>query len=168
MDIQAYGEIAMNMQNTTECCPKFDPQPWDDKVITWDKKPFLQDRVRSFLHIPLNFGAVMKRSMAAIAAAGATPREMIVLSDENSLWGADVYIAVSKDVPETQMATLSGTYVTKVFEGPYQNMRNWVAEMKSFVKSRGKTLHKLYFYYTTCPKCAKKHGKNYVVILAQV
>ncbi len=23
-------------------------------------------------------------------------------------------------------------------------------------------------YYTTCPKCAKKYGKNYVVILAQV
>ena len=54
---------------------------------------------RSFLHIPLNFGAVMKRNMAAIEAAGAATDEMIVLSDENSLWGADVYIAVAKDVP---------------------------------------------------------------------
>ena len=25
-----------------------------------------------------------------------------------------------------------------------------------------------YFYYTTCPKCAKKHGHNYVVGFAQV
>jgi hypothetical protein len=158
----------MNIQNAGECCPKFDPKPWEDRVITWDKKLFLQDRVRSFLHIPLNFGAVMKRSMAAIETAAATPDEMIVLSDENSLWGADVYIAVSKDVRGTRMATLSGTYLVKVFEGPYRNMRNWIAEMKSYVQSKGKNLQKLYFFYTTCPKCAKTYGKNYVVILAQV
>jgi len=158
----------MNIQNAGECCPKFDPKPWEDRVITWDKKLFLQDRVRSFLHIPLNFGAVMKRSMAAIETAAATPDEMIVLSDENSLWGADVYIAVSKAVPGTRVATLSGTYLAKVFEGPYRNMRNWIAEMKSYVQSKGKNLQKLYFFYTTCPKCAKKSGKNYVVILAQI
>jgi len=23
-------------------------------------------------------------------------------------------------------------------------------------------------WYTTCPKCAKKYGKNYVVIIAEV
>jgi hypothetical protein len=23
-------------------------------------------------------------------------------------------------------------------------------------------------WYTTCPKCAKKYGKNYVVILAEI
>ena len=158
----------MNIQNAGECCPKFDPKPWEDRVITWDKKLFLQDRGRSFLHIPLNFGAVMKRSMAAIETAAATPDEMIVLSDENSLWGADVYIAVSKAVPGTRVATLSGTYLAKVFEGPYRNMRNWIAEMKSYVQSKGKNLQKLYFFYTTCPKCAKKSGKNYVVILAQI
>jgi hypothetical protein len=40
--------------------------------------------------------------------------------------------------------------------------------MKSYVKAKGKALQKLYFFYTTCPKCAKKYGKNYVVLLAQV
>ncbi|MCX6905465.1 MAG: hypothetical protein NTW03_18700 [Verrucomicrobia bacterium] len=129
---------------------------------------FLQDRARSFLHIPLDFGAVMKRSMAASEAAGATPDEEIVLSDENSLWGADVYIAVSKEVPGKPMATLTGTYLAKVFEGPYRNMRNWIAEMKSYVQGQGKNLQKLFFFYTTCPKCSKKYGKNYVVILAQI
>jgi hypothetical protein len=158
----------MNIQNAGECCPRFDPKPWDDRVITWDKKLFLQDRVRSFLHIPLNFGAVMKRSMASIEAAGATSDEMIVLSEENSLWGADVYIAIAKEVPGARLATLSGTYLAKVFEGPYRNMRNWIAEMKSYVQGKGRTFQKLYFFYTACPKCSKKYGKNYVVILAQV
>ena len=86
----------MNTQETAECCPRLEPGPWDDKLITWEKKMFLRDRVLSFLHIPLNFGSVMKRSMATIEAAGAAPDEMVVLSDENSLWGADVYIAISK------------------------------------------------------------------------
>ena len=40
--------------------------------------------------------------------------------------------------------------------------------MKKYVAAKGKALRKLYFYYTTCPKCAAKYGKNYVVLLAQV
>lgn len=158
----------MSTQDSTECCARFEPKPWDDKVVTWEKKPFLQDRVVSFFHIPLNFAAVMKRSMAAIEAAGAAPDEMVVLSDENSLWGADVYIAIAKDIPGARTTTLSGTFLTKVFEGPFQNMRHWIEEMKAFVKGKGKALQKLYFFYTTCPKCAKKYGRNYVVILAQL
>jgi hypothetical protein len=165
---QAEGDAGMSVQASTECCPRFEPEPWDDKVITWEKKRFLRNRILSFFHIPLNFGAVMKRSMAAIEAAGATPDDMVILSDENSLWGADVYIAISKDIPGARTTTLSGTFLTKVFEGPYLNMRNWITEMHSLVKVRGKVLQKLYFFYTTCPKCSKKYGKNYVVILAQL
>jgi len=158
----------MSTRQSTECCPRFEPDPWDDKVIFWEKKQFLRDRVLSFLHIPLNFGAVMKRSMAAIEAAGAIPDEVVVLSDENSLWGADVYVAISKDIPGARTTTLSGTFLAKVFEGPYRDVRNWIGEMRSLVKSRGKAIQKLYFFYTTCPKCSKKYGKNYVVILAQL
>ena len=151
-----------------ECCPKFDPEPWDEKEITWENKLFLKDRVRSFFHIPLNFGAVMKRAVALIEAADAKSEDMIVLSDENSLWGADVYIDVTKDINQAQMATLSGTFLCKVFEGPYKNMGTWIKEMHAYVADKGKEAQKLWFYYTTCPKCAKKYGKNYVALLAQV
>ena len=158
----------MSAPDPAECCPRFDPEPWDEKVVTWENKRFLQDRVRSFLHIPLNFGAVMIRSMKSIEAANAAPEEMIVLADDNSLWGADVYVAVSKDMPGKKMTTLSGTFLTKVFEGPYKDMRKWMEEMKSYVKSKEETVQKMYMYYTTCPKCAKKYGKNFVVILSRV
>jgi len=49
---------------------------------------------------------------------------------ENSFWGVDVYIEVTKDVPGAGMATISGTFLSKVFEGPYCNMRKWIEEMK--------------------------------------
>jgi len=92
----------------------------------------------------------------------------VLLSDEKSLWGADIYIAVAKDVPGAEMAKISGTFLTKVFEGPYKNMGQWIKQMKAWLESRAKEMKKVYFFYTTCPKCAKYYGKNYVVILAQV
>ncbi|OHB66109.1 MAG: hypothetical protein A2Y76_03565 [Planctomycetes bacterium RBG_13_60_9] len=158
----------MASDEAVECCPKFDPGPWDERELSWKDRRFVKDRVRSFLHIPLNFGAVMVRNMKQIEAAGAKADDTIVLSDENSLWGADVYISVGKEVPDADNVTISGTFLSKVFEGPYQNMRKWIEQTKSFVASRGKALKKLYCYYTTCPKCAEKYGKNYVVMLAQV
>jgi hypothetical protein len=158
----------MSGKSMDQCCPKFDPEPWDGKELQWTGKRFVKDRVRSFLHVPLTFGAVVKKNMAVIEEADASPQTIVVLSDENSLWGADVYIEVAKDIPGAKMATISGTFLSKVFEGPYQNMRTWIHEMKRFVQSKGRNLQRLYFFYTTCPKCAKKYGKNHVAILAQV
>jgi hypothetical protein len=168
MDCHLSRRGRMSSVENAGCCARFDPQPWDGKELTWDKRRFVKDRVGSFLHIPLNFGWVMKRNMGRIEAAGARPETLVVLSDENSLWGADVYIEVTRDIPGMEMASISGTFLCKVFEGPYRNMRRWIDEMRAFVDSKGKSVRKLYFFYTTCPKCAEKYGKNYVALLAQV
>ena len=29
----------------TQCCPKFDPEPWNDKEITWKDKLFIKDSI---------------------------------------------------------------------------------------------------------------------------
>ncbi len=152
----------------TGCCPRFDPRPWDEQETTFQDKLFLKDRVRSLFHIPLNFGRVMVRSMAKIEAADALAPEPLLLCDENSLWGADVHIAVTKEVPGAQMVRISGTFLCKVFEGPFKNIRTWLKQMEDFVQASGKQFGQLYFFYTTCPRCAKHYGKNYVVILAKV
>jgi len=158
----------MNPTKTDLCCSRFDPGPWDDKTVRWENRRFVKDRVRSFLHVPLNFGSVMKRNMEAIESAGARVEGGVVLSDETSLWGADVYIEVAKDIPGMTMTSLSGTFLCKVFEGPYKNMRKWIGDMNALVAARAQRLRKMYFYYTTCPRCAKTFGKNYIVILAQI
>jgi hypothetical protein len=152
----------------TGCCEPFDPGPWQDSVITWDNKIFVKDHVISFFHIPLDMGKKIIKNMELIEKAGAKPPHQLMLTDEKSLWGADIYIDVSKEVAGAQMATLSGTFLTKVFEGPYQNAGKWAKEMEEFVKGKGKELKKIYFSYTTCPKCAKAYGKNYVVLFAQI
>ena len=152
----------------TGCCEPFNPEPWQDKEITWQDKLFVKDHVTSFFHIPLNMGKKIVKNMALIQKAGARAPYQLMLTDEKSLWGADIYIDVAKDVSGAQMAKLSGTFLTKVFEGPYQNAGKWAVEMEEYVKSKGEELKKLYFFYTTCPRCAKAYGKDYVVLFAQI
>jgi hypothetical protein len=151
----------------TGCCDPFDPEPWQDKEITWKDKIFVKDHVASFFHVPLNMGTKVVRNLELIEKAAAKAPCQLMLTDEKSLWGADIYIDVAKDVPGAQMATLSGTFLSKVFEGSYQNAGKWAKEMEGYVKSKGKSIKKIFFSYTTCPKCSKAYGKNYVVLLAQ-
>jgi hypothetical protein len=159
----------MDSQNIspTGCCEPFNPEPWQEKEIVWNDKLFVKDRVVSFFHIPLNMGSKIVKNIGLIEKAGAKPPYQLMLTDEKSLWGSDIYIDVLKEVPGAQMAKLSGVFLTKVFEGPYQNAAKWAKQMEEYVKNKGKELKKLYFSYTTCPNCAKAYGKNYVVLFAQ-
>lgn len=152
----------------TGCCEPFDPKPWQEKEIVWKDKIFVKDHVTSFLHIPLNMGKKIVKNMELIEKAEAKAPVQLMLCDEKSLWGSDIYIDVAKKVPGAKMAALTGKFITKVFEGPYQDAGKWSVAMKEYVKSQGKKLKKLYFSYTTCPKCAKAYGKNYVVLFAQI
>lgn len=155
-------------ESETGCCPRFDPEPWEEKELTLEDKLFIKDHVRCFLHIPLNFGKVIVKNMERIDKASALAPEPFMLSDDKSLWGSDIYIAVSREVPGAEMVKVPGTFLTKVFEGPYKDAGKWAKEMNTYVKSKGREIKKLYFFYTTCPKCAKFYGKNYTVLLAQV
>jgi len=152
----------------TGCCKKFDPKKFEGKTVTWKKKRFVKDHVTSFFHIPLNFASVIKRNTEKIDKVMAFPKDPVWMSDEKSLWGSDIYFEVSKHVPDAENVLLSGTFMTKVFEGAYKNIKIWMKEMESYVKEKGKTPKHYYFFYTTCPKCAKHYGKNYVVIFAEV
>jgi hypothetical protein len=156
------------MEKEEVCCQKFDPSPWQEKEIAWEDKLFVKDHVSSFFHIPLNMGKVIVKNMALIEKANAKSPYQLMLTDEKSLWGADIFIDVAKNVPGVEMTKLSGTFLTKVYDGPYQNVGKWAEDMTNYVIGKDKELKKMYFSYTTCPKCAKKYGHNYVVLFAQI
>ncbi|MBL0219783.1 MAG: hypothetical protein IPQ07_38710 [Myxococcales bacterium] len=152
----------------TGCCPPFAPEPWDGKEVVWNNKPFVRDHVTCLFHIPLNMDRKMKKDMALIEAAHAKGESNLMLSDDKSPWGADIFLEVSKAVPGATNDTLSGTFLTKVFEGPFRDAGTWAREMTAYVANKGRALQRLYFGYTTCPRCAKAYGKNYVVLFAKV
>ncbi|HRZ35633.1 MAG TPA: hypothetical protein P5534_04640 [Candidatus Paceibacterota bacterium] len=153
----------------TGCCSRFNPEPWDGKEFRWQDKLFIKDRVRCLFYMPIGFGNVMTRIMERISTADAfTPEPPIALSDHTSKWNMDLYVEVAREVPGAENVRLSGTFLTKVFEGPFKETGRWCAQMSEWVQAQGKQVKRQLMYYTTCPKCAKHYGKNYVVILAEV
>jgi hypothetical protein len=159
-----------NMNNSeTGCCPRFDPAGWDGEEFEFHDWPFVRSTTINFMHIPLNMASMIKKTWKKIQDADASPSdEYLMLSTDPSPWRGEHYFYVTKDVPNADMVKLSGNYLTKVFEGPYREAGKWVRETQRHVESAGKQLKKLYFFYTTCPKCAKHYGKNYVVAFAEV
>jgi hypothetical protein len=118
--------------------------------------------------MPLTLNGKVRKNGKMIIKAGADIPEYLMLIDENSKWGADIYIEVSKEVPRAKTVSISGTFQTKVFEGPYKNIGVWAKEMKQYVNAQTKIVKNLYYFYTTCPTCAKVYGKNYVVLFAEI
>lgn len=150
------------------CCPEFDPTLWDDKILEWNNKHFIKDKVCTLLYMPLNFGKVMKRLDEKITKAGVAVPDWLCLSEHTSKWNMDLYLAVDKEIPAAENTTLSGKFYCKVYEGAFKDTGKWTKDFESIVKSKGLTIKKLYMWYTTCPKCAKKYGKNYVAIISEV
>lgn len=150
------------------CCPDFDPAAWDEKLFEWKNKSFIKDRVVTVFYMPLNYGKVMRRIDKKVTDAQATVPEWLCLSDHTSPWNMDLYLAVDKDVAGVENSTISGTFFSKVYEGPYKDTGRWTKDFESFTGSRDMQIGKTYTWYTTCPKCAKKYGKNYVVLVGQV
>jgi hypothetical protein len=151
-----------------ECCPKFDPSPWDDKLFRWDQKKFVKDKVFTLFHVPVNFGAVMKRLVPKVEKAGAMAPEAMGLSDHTSKWNMDIYLAVTKEVEGASNVTLSGQYLSKVYEGDVKRTGEWCKDFAALADGKGLAVKKQYMWYTTCPKCAKKYGKSYVAIIGEV
>ena len=151
-----------------ECCPEFDPAPWDDKTFEWQNKRFVRDKVFTLFYMPINFGQVIKRVMGKVEQSNAATPSWICLSDHTSKWNMDIYIEVDKEVDDASNVTMSGTFFSKVYEGDFNKTGEWCKNFEVLAKERSLVIKKWYMWYTTCPKCAKKYGKNYVVIIAEV
>lgn len=160
-----------NTENNT-CCPKFDPKPWEGKTHVWKNKRFIKETIPQIFHMPFPWmiGQMISRMWRKAEVAGAQPdmKDFLWLSYDPSPWKSENYITVTKTVPDAENVTISGTFISKVFDGPYTHVPKWIALMDAFLDDRKKKALKYYFYFTTCPKCAKKWGHNYVVVFAEI
>jgi hypothetical protein len=167
MQPQAKPEPAALRVEATGCCPPFDPATWNQTTVSWRDKPFVTDHVHCLLHVPLDMRQRVIKNQRWIDAARARPDRPLMLSTDTSPWGADLFIEVTGAVPGARMTTLSGTFTTHVYEGPYHQAGKWVADMRQRMAEQAQPIDKIYFGYTTCPQCAKAYGKNYVILFAE-
>lgn len=158
----------MSETKETGCCPRFNPEPWDEKTFEWHDKRFVKARLGTFMYMPLGFGKVMTRLMKSVEDAGAKSPDNLCLSDHTSKWNMDIYLAVDKEIPDEENVTLSGKYLSKVYEGDFKETGKWGEDFKKYAAAKGAAIKKWYMWYTTCPKCAKAYSKNYVVTIAKI
>lgn len=154
-------------EKSFDCCPPFDPVPWNDKIFEWKDKPFVKGKVRTFFYMPIGFGNEMRRLDKKITGSGANIQDNLCLSDHTSKWNMDVYLAVDKPVEGEENLKMNGRFYSRVFEGPFSDTGKWYKEFTESAGQKNLKPGKTYMWYTTCPKCAKKYGKNYTVILAE-
>lgn len=159
--------MGMKTKNN-ECCSKFDPAPWDGKILEWENRKFIKDKVFTIFYMPVNFGAVMKRLTDKAEKAEAKMFDYLCLSDHTSKWNMDLYLAVNKEIPDAENTTISGKFLSKVYEGNFKDTGIWMKDFANFAKNKKLNIKKVYMWYTTCPKCAKKYGYNYTVIFGQI
>jgi len=121
-------------------------------------------------HIPLNVGGVIRRMWRQVTNANArmSVEESLILFHDTSPWKTELFFSVSHEVPDAKNVGLSGTFVSRVFEGPYHAVPKWLREMDAGLKAQGKASLKYFVHYAYCPKCAGKYGENYGVVFAQV
>jgi hypothetical protein len=150
------------------CCPRFDPRPWRDRTVRWAQRPFVRARVRCLWHVPLGFGAVMARTQAQLDRAGVRDPTGLTLCDASSPWHTELYVAVTRPLDGLDNVPISGTFVTDVSEGPYRHVGQRVRDLEARLRARGQPPLRILVWYTTCPKCAQRFGKNYMVLFAEV
>ena len=155
--------------NETGCCPRFNAAAWDGLELHFENKLFVRARTHAVFHVPLDMGRVYPRVQAHLEAAGAfDPDDFLILSRDPSPWISEHLFAASREVPDEEMTRLTGTFLTKVFDGPFSDARRWYEEMRALGHERGRPDGQIWFYYTTCPKCAEHYGHNYVVGFVEI
>ena len=154
--------------NEQICCPKFDPTNWDNKILDWNDKLFIQANVPTFFYIPIGYGKVMQKLQAQVDKAGAKIEDYLCLSTHHSKWNMELLLAVDKKILDASNVELSGKYYSRVYEGPFKDTGKWMKNFETAMAEKGLTVTEYYMWYTTCPKCAKAYGKNYVVIIGEL
>ncbi|MBL7856313.1 MAG: hypothetical protein JNM57_01390 [Cyclobacteriaceae bacterium] len=160
------------VRDTEVCCPEFNPALWNDKKHVWNNKLFLKDSVPEFFHIPLPnvFGKVISRMWEKATDAGAVPevRDFLMLAHDPTPFRGELLLFVTHEIPGGDHIRLSGTFMSKVFDGPYSSVPTFMKEMNEYLTRLKMKAKKYYFYYAYCPKCSKKYGHNYIVAIAEV
>ncbi|MDD4352423.1 MAG: hypothetical protein PHU71_05645 [Candidatus Gracilibacteria bacterium] len=156
-----------------ECCPTFDPNKWDQKAFTWDKKKFIIETIPTLFHIPFPpmIGRKITKMWKQAEQAGQTEQdktETLVLFTDPSPFKSEIYLSVTGEVPQGKNVTLSGTFATRFFDGPYNAIPKFMKEMDAYLSKQGKKAKRYLVHYAYCPKCAKEAGQNYMILFAEV
>lgn len=162
--------------NNNDCCPKFNPEKWDKKIFKWNNKHFIKETIPTFFHIP--FPPMIGKSITKMMSLATDSNkidskkdEILILFQDPSAFKSNIYLSVTGNVPGANNINVSGTFVARVYDGPYNAIPKFIQDMNKYLEKEGKKIAKdseYYVHYSYCPQCEKKYGHNYMILFARV
>lgn len=160
---------ARTAQKKDVCCVRMNSREWDLKQHVWKREPFFVVKHGLFFHIPINFGGIVKTAMDQLEKTYKPEYPFMMLERELNWFTGKLMVALKKPAKGPDVEYLSGTFISKVFNGPYNRLGPAVQELAEHVrKKRGARPTEFYFWYTVCPRCAKKLGGYQTIIFARM
>jgi len=155
------------MKNEKECCPKFNPRRWDEITLSWKGKQFIKESIPTLFHIPFPpmIGKKITKMCDLADNSKAMPKDKLdwlVLFRDPHPFRSELYMSVTKPVKDADNTKISGNFVAKVFDGPYNAIPKFIKEMSIYLDKKEKKAKDYYVHYAYCPKCSKKFGKNFI------
>jgi len=151
-----------------QCCSEFKPELWDEKTLNWNKKLFVKTNVCTLFYIPLNFGKKMTKLVKLYEQNNVQFTDEMCITKHISPWKMDLYLGADKALTGYESEEFTGNFFCKVFEGSFNDTGKWTKQFIQFLNENSMKYDDILYWYTTCPKCAKKYGKNYVVLIAKL
>ena len=159
-----------------QCCPKFIPKKWDKKTFVWKNKPFIKDSIPTLFHIPFPpmIGKKITRMMTLAEKSkkiSSKKDEVLVLFRDPNAFRSEIYISVTGKVPNANNVKISGTFIARVYDGPYNAVPKFIKQMNEYLEKKKKKIPKnsdYVIHYAYCPKCEKKYGHNYMILFAKI
>ncbi|WP_281541221.1 hydrolase [Maribacter aestuarii] len=161
------------VKRNEECCATFHPEKWDKKTYHWDRKKFIKASVPTLFHIPLppmigNKVTKMMRLAEDSNSLAANKEDVLLLFSDPSAFKTDLFLSVENFIMEAENINLSGTFVSKVFDGAFKAVPKFIKQMNAYLDKQKQKAKNYYVHYAYCPKCAKKEGHNYMVLFAEL
>ncbi|SNR53964.1 hydrolase [Lutibacter flavus] len=160
-------------KESNQCCPKFSTEKWDKKTFNWNQKPFIKSSIPTFFHIPIPrmIGKKVTRMMKLAEESKKIDENIedtLLLFTDPSPFKSDLLLSVTGNVTNAKNTSLTGVFMSKVFDGPYNSIPKFIKQLNTYLSEQGKKAKNHYVHYAYCPKCAKKYGNNYMVLFAEI
>lgn len=156
-----------------ECCPKFSPEKWNEKTHTWENKLFIKETIPTFFHIPFppmigKKAALLNKLKVDAKREESNSEDALFLFRDPTPFKSELYLSVTGPVANANNVTISGKFISKVFDGGYNAVPKFIKQMNEYLASQGMKAKDYYIHYAYCPKCAQKFGNNYMILFAKV
>ena len=86
-------------------------------------------------------GKKITKMWKLIKAAKAEPsnkKDWLVLFHDPHAFKSEIFMSATKKVPNANNTPISGTFISKVFDGPYNAVPKFIKQMNSYLEKKNK------------------------------